>query len=141
MKRTTVLLRDGVIWCRVPAYPPSSSVLLPENTDPYVQQLCETIRVRYMEKLSVNSVAKELGISSSYLSRKLRSCLGIPCPSLWAALGPSALDAPSRFFAGPFQLRFSTRPHPPVSEDNGTAEPISYQRGNPPFKTYLSADP
>lgn len=52
-------------------------ILLPENTDPYVQQLCETIRVRYMEKLSVNSVAKELGISSSYLSRKLRSCLGI----------------------------------------------------------------
>lgn len=47
----------------------------PENTDPYVRQLCEIIRVRYMEKLSVNSVAKELGISSSYLSRKIKSCL------------------------------------------------------------------
>lgn len=51
--------------------------VLPGNTDPYVQQLCEIIRVRYMEKLSVNSVARELGISSSYLSRKIRSCLGI----------------------------------------------------------------
>lgn len=50
---------------------------LPENTDPYVKQLCEIIRVRYMEKLNINSVAKELGISSSYLSRKIRSCLGI----------------------------------------------------------------
>lgn len=46
-----------------------------ESVDPYVKGTYEIIKQRYKEKLSINTVAGELGVSSSYLSRKLKGSL------------------------------------------------------------------
>lgn len=47
-----------------------------ENSmDTYVKQTYEIIKEHYTEKLSINSVAEQLGISPSFLSRRLKSNL------------------------------------------------------------------
>lgn len=45
------------------------------DMDLYVQKTYEFIKSRYMEKISINTVAEELGVSASYLSRKLKKSL------------------------------------------------------------------
>lgn len=45
--------------------------------DFYVKRTYEIVKERYMEKLSISSVAEELGVSSSYLSRKLKASLNV----------------------------------------------------------------
>lgn len=43
----------------------------------YVKRTYQLIKERYQEKISVNDVAEELGVSVSYLSRKLKTHLNI----------------------------------------------------------------
>ncbi len=43
------------------------------SIDPYVKKTYELIKQHYNEKLSINHVAESLGVSSSYLSRKLKA--------------------------------------------------------------------
>lgn len=43
----------------------------------YVKRTYELIKERYQERISVNDVAEELGVSVSYLSRKLKTHLNI----------------------------------------------------------------
>ena len=45
------------------------------SMDPYVKGTYEIIKLHYTEKLSINSVAEELGISASFLSRRLKNSL------------------------------------------------------------------
>lgn len=44
--------------------------------NPYVQKAIELTKTKFMEKLSIESVAKQLEVSSSYLSRKFREETG-----------------------------------------------------------------
>ena len=46
-----------------------------KSVDIYVNQTYDMIKMRYMEKLSINDVAAELGVSSSFLSRRLKANL------------------------------------------------------------------
>ena len=46
-----------------------------KSRDPYVKEVCRIIQERYAEKLNVNQIADELGISVSLLSRHLKSVL------------------------------------------------------------------
>lgn len=48
-----------------------------DSEDFYVKRTYELVRARYQEKISVNDVAEELGVSVSYLSRRLKSSLNI----------------------------------------------------------------
>lgn len=48
-----------------------------ENSmDTYVRETYEIIKNHYTEKISINTVAEELGVSASFLSRRLKSNLG-----------------------------------------------------------------
>lgn len=46
------------------------------SMDPYVKKTYECIKKHYKEKLSINFVSESLGVSTSYLSRKLKAELG-----------------------------------------------------------------
>lgn len=46
-----------------------------KSLDPYVKQTYEIIKSQFREKLGINSVADQLGISPSFLSRRLKSNL------------------------------------------------------------------
>lgn len=43
-----------------------------QGTNPYVEKALDIIRSRYVEKLTIELVADEIGVSGSYLSRKLK---------------------------------------------------------------------
>ena len=43
--------------------------------DPYVKRAYEFVKQHYKEKVSINQVAESLGVSTSYLSRKLKAGL------------------------------------------------------------------
>lgn len=47
------------------------------SVDPYVRRTYEIIKKQYSEKIGIHAVAQELGVSASYLSRKLRGSLNI----------------------------------------------------------------
>lgn len=47
------------------------------SMDPYVRRTYEIIRRQYSGKIGIHAVAEELGVSASYLSRKLKSSLNI----------------------------------------------------------------
>lgn len=48
-----------------------------DSGDSYVKQTYEIVKNRYADKLSISSVAEELGVSASYLSRKLKASLNV----------------------------------------------------------------
>ena len=45
------------------------------SMDPYVKRAYEFVKQHYKEKVSINQVAESLGVSTSYLSRKLKAGL------------------------------------------------------------------
>ena len=45
------------------------------SMDPYVKRTYEFVKQHYKEKVSINQVAESLGVSTSYLSRKLKAGL------------------------------------------------------------------
>lgn len=49
----------------------------PESLEPYTRKTCRIVCHRYQDRIGINDVADELGVSPSYLSRKLKNQLGI----------------------------------------------------------------
>ena len=49
---------------------------LDRSENGYVSKLLEAIRTRYGEKLSIESISEEMGVSASYLSRKFKEITG-----------------------------------------------------------------
>ena len=49
---------------------------LDRSENGYVSKLVETIKIRYGEKLSIESISEEMGVSASYLSRKFKEITG-----------------------------------------------------------------
>ena len=49
---------------------------LDRSENGYVSKLIEAIKTRYGEKLSIESISEEMGVSASYLSRKFKEITG-----------------------------------------------------------------
>lgn len=47
------------------------------NESPYISEMLKITEQRYMERLSVEGIAEELGVSPSYLSRKFKNSTGL----------------------------------------------------------------
>lgn len=50
---------------------------LAQKDNPYITQMLQMTEDKYAEKISVESIAEELGVSASYLSRKFKNTTGL----------------------------------------------------------------
>ena len=64
-------LSEGLDWARY---------FSDEGLNPYVRHAMERIRSDYHEKLSIEQLAEEAGVSASYLSRKFKETSGTDIP-------------------------------------------------------------
>jgi two-component system response regulator YesN len=55
---------------------PQEYIGIEKYENPYVRRMLEMIRERYHEKLSIDEIAAEIGVSASYLSRKCKEVTG-----------------------------------------------------------------
>lgn len=105
------------------------SWLQSDNLNPYVRVCLERIRKDYKEKLSIEMIAEELNVSSSYLSRKFKEV----CTQTFGEL-----LAKQRLHKAVEQLSTGTYRVYEVAEQNGFGD---YKNFCVVFKKYLHISP
>lgn len=119
-KTKTEPLSEGLDWARY---------FSDDGLNPYVRYAMERIRCDYRDKLSIEQLAEESGVSASYLSRKFKEVLG---QTFLEALTRQRLQkAVSQLASGKYRVY-------EIAENNGFGD---YKNFCSVFKKYMHISP
>ena len=119
-KTKTEPLSEGLDWARY---------FSDDGLNPYVRYAMERIRCDYRDKLSIEQLAEEFGVSASYLSRKFKEVLG---QTFLEALTRQRLQkAVSQLASGKYRVY-------EIAENNGFGD---YKNFCSVFKKYMHISP
>ena len=111
---------EGIDWARY---------LGDASLNPYVRHAMERIRADYREKLSIEALAEEAGVSASYLSRKFKEATGQTFLELLTR--ERLLNAIAQLSSGTYRVY-------EVAEENGFGD---YKNFCSVFKKYMKCSP